>query len=204
MFKPKFNDVFGKDRTMRILDPFRLVFFFVTLLFIEQKWSLVGALRKLLFLLAMLCFVILVITGFIPMIFYHHLIFGWWLMIHATFAPVFAACIAALAILWADKNRFDKNYWPWLNRALQRQPKSTDEPQEFELELKIIFWLILISSLPMILSAILGTFPFFGTDWNRNLLQIHRYSTLLLSLFAIIYLYLSVLTEMKRTAAKVH
>ena len=200
--KPKFDDVFGKDRALRILDPLRLVVFFKTLLFVEQKWSLVGVLRKLVFLLAILCFVVLVITGFTPMIFSGKSITGWWLMIHATFAPIFAACVAALAVLWADKNRLDKNYWPWLNRALLRQPKSMTPPEKYELGLKISFWAILVLSLPMILSAILGTFPLFGTYWQGILLQIHRYSTLLLSLFAIIYLYLAAMTEMNRIAAK--
>ena len=200
--KPKFDDVFGKDRGLRVLDPLRLVVFFKTLLFVEQKWSLVGVLRKLVFLLAILCFVVLVITGFTPMIFSGKSITGWWLMIHATFAPIFAACVAALAVLWADKNRLDKNYWPWLNRALLRQPKSMTPPEKYELGLKISFWAILVLSLPMILSAILGTFPLFGTYWQGILLQIHRYSTLLLSLFAIIYLYLAALIEMNRTAAK--
>ncbi len=116
--KPKFDDVFGKDRGLRILDPLRLVVFFMTLLFVEQKWSLVGVLRKLVFLLAILCFVVLVVTGFAPMIFLGKSITGWWLMIHATAAPVFAACVAILAVLWADKNRLDKNYWPLLNRIL--------------------------------------------------------------------------------------
>ncbi len=200
--KPKFDDVFGKDRGLRVLDPLRLVVFFKTLLFVEQKWSLVGVLRKLVFLLAILCFVVLVITGFTPMIFSGKSITGWWLMIHATFAPIFAACVAALAVLWADKNRLDKNYWPWLNRALLRQPKSMTPPEKYELGLKISFWAILVLSLPMILSAILGTFPLFGTYWQGILLQIHRYSTLLLSLFAIIYLYLAAMTEMNRIAAK--
>jgi cytochrome b subunit of formate dehydrogenase len=200
--KPKFDDVFGKDRPMRILDPLRLLFFFKTLLFVEQKWSLVGVLRKLVFLLAILCFVVLVVTGFAPIIFTGLSITRWWLMIHATFAPVFAACIAALAVLWADKNRLDKNYWPWLNRALLRQPTSTAQPEKYELCLKISFWAILLLSVPMILSAILGTFTFFGTDWQRILLIIHRYSTLLLSLFAIIYLELAALTEMRRMASK--
>jgi cytochrome b subunit of formate dehydrogenase len=200
--KPKFDDVFGRDRSLRILDPLRLVIFFVTLLFVEQKWSLIGILRKLVFLLAMFCFAVLVITGFVPMIFCGKQITGWWLMIHATAAPVFAACIAALAVLWADKNRLDKNYWPWLNRALQCQPKSTTLPEKFELALKISFWAVLLLSLPMILSAILGTFPLFDTCGQGTLLQLHRYSTLLLSLFAIIYLYLAALTEMSSTAAK--
>ncbi len=200
--KPKFDDVFGKDRSMHILDPLRLIVFFITILFVEQKWSLVGVLRKLLFLLAILCFVVLVVTGFAPIIFTGKSITRWWLMIHATFAPVFAACLAVLAVLWADKNRFDKNYWPWLNQALQRQPKSTVLPEKYELCLKISFWVIIFLSLPMILSAILGTFPLFGTYWQGILLQIHRYSTLLLSLFTIIYLYLAAMIEMNRTAAK--
>ncbi|MFH1370539.1 MAG: cytochrome b/b6 domain-containing protein [Planctomycetota bacterium] len=200
--RPKLDDVFGKDRTLRILDPLRLLVFFITLLFVEQKWSLVGALRKLVFLLAMLCFVVLVVTGFVPVIFLGSSIHGWWLFIHAIAAGVFAACLAVLAVLWADKNRLDKNYWPWLNWILHRQPKSTAPPEKYELKLRICFWLILVLSLPVILSAVLSMFPLFGTYWQEILLQLHRYSTLLLSLFAIAYLYLAAISEMEKTAAK--
>ena len=200
--KPKFDDVFGKDRGLRILDPLRLVIFFVTLFFVEQKWSLLGVLRKLVFLLAILCFVVLALTGFIPRVAFGVALSGWWLMIHATAAPVFAACVAILAVLWADRNRLDKNYWPLLNMILRRQPKSTAAPEKHELKLRICFWVILTMSLPVILSAVVSMFPIFGTHGQEVLLQIHRYSTLLLSLFAIIYLYLAALTEMNRIAAK--
>jgi cytochrome b subunit of formate dehydrogenase len=200
--KPKFDDVFGKDRGLRILDPVRLVIFFATLLFVEQKWSLVGVLRKLVFLLAILCFVILAVTGFVPRVIFGSAISGWWLMIHATAAPVFAGCVAVLAVLWADRNRLDKNYWPLLNRILGRNPKSTVAPEKHELKLRICFWVILTMSLPVILSAVVSMFPLFGTHGQEALLQIHRYSTLLLSLFAIVYLYLAALTEMNRIAAK--
>ncbi len=200
--KPKFDDVFGQDRGLRILDSLRLVIFFVMLVFVEQKWSLLGALRKLVFLLAILCFVILALTGFVPRVVFGVALSGWWLMIHATAAPVFAACMAALAVLWADRNRLDKNYWPLLNRIIGRNPKSTIAPEKHELKLRICFWAILTMSLPVILSAVVSMFPIFGTHGQEVLLQIHRYSTLLLSLFAIIYLYLAVLTEMNRTAAK--
>ena len=200
--KPKFDDVFGKDRSLRILDPVRLVIFFVTLLFVEQKWSLLGVLRKLVFLLAILCFVVLALTGFIPRVVFGVALSSWWLMIHATAAPVFAGCVAVLAVLWADRNRLDKNYWPLLNRILGRNPKSTVAPEKHELKLRICFWVILTMSLPVILSAVVSMFPLFGTHGQEALLQIHRYSTLLLSLFAIVYLYLAALTEMNRTAAK--
>jgi cytochrome b subunit of formate dehydrogenase len=197
--KPKFDDVFGKDRSLRILDPLRLLVFFITLLFVEQKWSLVGAMRKLVFLLALFCFVILAVTGFVPRVVFGEAISGWWLFIHAIAAGVFAACIAVIAVLWADKNRLDKNYWPWLNWILHRQPKSAVPPQKYELKLRICFWVILALSLPVILTAVLSMFPLFGTHWQEILLQLHRYSTLLLSLFAICYLYLAALGEMEKT-----
>ncbi len=200
--RPKFDDVFGKDRALRILDPLRLLVLFVTLLFVEQKWSLVGALRKLVFLLALLCFVILAVTGFVPRVVIGEAISGWWLFIHAIAAGIFAACLAILAVLWADENRLDKNYWPWLNRILNRQPKSETPPEKYEIKLKICFWLILALSLPVILSAILSMFPLFGTHWQENLLLIHRYSTLFLSLFAIAYLYLAAISEIEKTTAK--
>jgi nitrogen fixation-related uncharacterized protein len=200
--KPKFDDVFGKDRTLGILDPVRLVIFFITLLFVEQKWSLIGVLRKLIFLLAILCFVILAVTGFVPRVVLGRAISGWWLMIHATAAPIFAACVAILAVLWADRNQLDKNYWPLLNIILRRQPKSTVAPEKHELKLRICFWIIIVLSLPVILSAVVSMFPLFGTHGQEVLLQIHRYCTLLLSLFAIVYLYFAALTEMNRTAAK--
>jgi len=197
---PKFDNVFGKDRSLKILDPMRAVIFFFTALFVEQKWSLIGALRKLVFLLALLCFVILVVTGLIPKILWGS-VSGYWLSVHATASPVFAACMAILAVLWADNNRFDKNYLPFLNRILARQPKSTAAPQRCELCLKISFWCIMFLMLPVILSAVLSMFPIFGTDGQHTLLWIHRYSTLLLSLFGIIYLYLAGLNEMEKTAA---
>jgi len=159
---------------------------------IEQKPGVIGVIRKLVFLLALICFIVLLVTGFVPMFVFGRFISGWWLFAHAIAAPVFAACIAILAVLWADKNRLDKNYWPWLNKVLRRQPKSTALRQKYELKLRICFWVILVLSLPVIGSETLSMFPFFGTDGQVLLLQLHRYSALLLSLFAIVYLYLTV------------
>ena len=198
--RPKLDDVFGKDRSLRILDGLRCLVCFITLLFVEQKGGLVTAVRKLVFLLALFCFVVLLVTGFVPMFFLGKTITGWWLMIHATAAPVFAGCMAILAVIWADKNRLDKNYWPWLNKILQRSPKSGALPQKYELESKICFWVLLFLSLPAILSETLSMFYLFGTAGQEALLQIHRYSTLLLSVSAIIYLYLAALSEIEKTA----
>ncbi len=199
--RPKADDVFGKDRRLRILDGLRCIVFLLTLLFVEQKWNLAGALRKLVFLLALFCFAVLAVTGFVPPLILGKAISGWWLVIHATFAPVFAACVAILAVMWADNSRLDKNYWPWLNRVLRRLPQSNTPVEKYELGRKICFWLILFLALPVMLSAVLSMFPLFGTYGQELLLVLHRYSTLSLALFSIAWLYLAAMTEMQKNAA---
>ena len=97
----------------------RLIHLF-TMLFVEQRLSLVGVLRKLVYLLALLCFVVLAVTGFGPRLFLNETISGYWLMLHATFAPVFAICLAVLAVMWASNCRFAGRDWPWLQRLIRR------------------------------------------------------------------------------------
>ncbi len=174
-----------------------LVFLF-TLLFIPQKLSLAGAFRKLIYLFAMLCFVILFITGFYSKIIHGTTISGYWLMIHATAAPVFAICIAVLAVMWAHNCRLDKQYWPWLQRILQRENINKDVPYKHELSEKISFWLIVASAIPLILSIILSMFPFFGTYWQNLLADTHRYCAVFFATAVIFHTYLLILVYSKR------
>jgi len=197
IFRPKANELFGADRRLRILDPLRALVFLLTLLFIPQKLTLVGVLRKLVYLLALLCFVVLLVTGFFPRLVLQKGICGYWLMLHATASPVFAACVAILACFWAHNCRLDKKYWPWLQRILQRQTAEMPAPEKHELARKVAFWLIIFLALPLILSPVLSMFPLFGTHWQELLAQLHRYTALLLALVIIVHTYLMVLTEAK-------
>jgi cytochrome b subunit of formate dehydrogenase len=169
-----------------------------TLLFLEQKLNPAGVLRKLVYLLALLCFVVLVITGFYPVLVHGEHLSGYLLMAHATFAPVLAGCLAVLALMWANRCRFHKSDWPWLEKPLRRE--ATDEPTgaKYQLGQKICFWLIIILALPVILSIVLGMFPLFGTQGQEFLLDLHRYSTLLLALTAVVHTYLIIRTRMEK------
>ncbi len=173
-----------------------LVFLF-TSLFIPQKLSLAGAFRKLVHLLALLCFAILFITGFYSKIIHGTTISGYWLMVHATAAPVFAVCVAILACFWANNCRLNKNYWPWLQRILQREAINKEVPQKHELAQKLSFWLIIVLALPLILSIILSMFPFFGTYWQGFLADTHRYAAVFFSLAVIVHTYLLILIYAK-------
>lgn len=201
IFRPKADLLFGAGRKT-IFDPLRILVFLLTLPFVQQKLTLVGVLRKLVYLLALLCFLVLLVTGFFPRLFLGKPISGYWLMLHATAAPVFAACLAALAVMWADNCRLNKNYWPWLQRILQRQTKNMRIPEKYELARKLAFWIIMFLALPVILSIVLSMFPLFGTYWQELLAQFHRYCALALALVVIVHTYLMVLTEAKRTCGK--
>jgi cytochrome b subunit of formate dehydrogenase len=175
--------------------PLRKLIPLFTLLLIEQKLSPVGVLRKLVYLLTLLCFVVLAVTGFYPTVVLGEHISGYLVMIHATFAPIFAICLAVLAVMWARNSRFTVGDWPWFQRFVQRVtlvkgPGEPERPESSGLGLKISFWLIIFLALPLALSIVLSMFPFFGTHWQELLLGIHRYTALLFSLAAIVHIYL--------------
>jgi cytochrome b subunit of formate dehydrogenase len=185
-----------KGYRWRPIDLLRTLIHLCSLIFLEQKLSPIGVLRKLIYLLALLCFVVLLITGFYPVLFLKEHLSGYLLMVHATFAPVFAACLAVLAVMWADNCRFDKSDWPWLQRFLRRGPVDKPPGMRYQFARKICFWLIVLLALPVILSIVLGMFPLFGTKGQELLLNLHRYSTLLLAAVAILYTYLIIRTKM--------
>jgi hypothetical protein len=146
-------------------------------LFTMQRLSPVGIIRRLVYLLAILCFLIAVITSFYPVLVLKEPIHGYWLILHAVFAPFFVICLAVLAIMWAGNCSFNKDH-PRLQ--------------------KVCFWLIITLAIPAILSIVLSMFSLFGTKGQEFLLQVHRYSALLLALIIIVHTYLIIRTRMEQ------
>jgi cytochrome b subunit of formate dehydrogenase len=186
----------------------KLVYLFM-LLFIKQKLSLVGVLRKLVYLLALLCFVVLAVTGFYPTLILGGHISGYLVMVHATFAPVFAICLAVLAVMWARNCRFNRSDWPWFQRIVQRVTlvKSTGEERKSKssglstghlaVGQKVTFWLIIFLALPLILSIVLSMLSFFGMHGAELSLSVHRYTALVFVLVGIVHIYLVIRTKMQ-------
>ncbi len=173
---------------------------------LEQKLSPVGAIRKLVYLLALLCFLVLVITGFYPVLVLEESIHGYWLILHTIFAPVFVICLAILAVMWAENYSFNKNDWPLMGKIFGGKTvndtdikKSCQERSRGNILLqKICFWLIIFLALPVILSIVLSMLPLFGTEGQELLLQLHRYSALLLALVVIVHTYLVIRSQMDK------
>lgn len=173
----------------------------LSLLLIEQRSSLLGALKKLVYLLALLCFLVLAITGFYPVLVHGKHISGFGMMVHATFAPIFALCMAILAVTWAGGNRFTAEDCPWVSRLLRRvtrlQVAPDNRPWRCSLVLyKAAFWLLLFLTLPLVLSIIVSMFHLLGTDWQRTTLALHRWVGMVFVIVAIIHTYLAVRLRM--------
>ena len=168
-----------------------------------QKKSLVVILRMLVYLVALICFVVLALTGFYPALILGEHISGYLVMIHATFAPVFAVCLAVLAVLWAGSCRFTAGDWPWFERIVDRVTlaKSADKKaysKSSGLGQKITFWLIIFLALPLALSIVLSMFHLFGTHWQEFLIGLHRNIALVFTVVVIVHTLLLIRASVKK------
>jgi cytochrome b subunit of formate dehydrogenase len=173
----------------------------LSLLLIEQRSSLLGALKKLCYLLAVVCFLVLGFTGFYPLLARGEHISGYLMMIHATFAPVFALCLAILALTWASSYRFVKGDCPCLQRLLRRVTRlQIPEPQGTcrgtRAAQKTAFWAVVVLSLPLILSIVLSMLHLVGTHWQEILLATHRWIAVVFAVAIILLTYLTVRIRM--------
>jgi cytochrome b subunit of formate dehydrogenase len=183
----------AKDQEYSCLCPLGLVrklVYLLTLLLLEQRLSLLGRLRKLIFLLAILCFLVLGVTGFYSALGPGTELGGYLLMIHVSAGGAFAACMALLTLMWANRCRFNTNDARPLLRIVGREPKHPEVVGEPELGRKILFWLLAVLSLPLILSVVLSMFPLAGTDWQVLLADTHRWSALAFATAGIWYIYI--------------
>ncbi len=158
---------FSASGRWRGMDIFRTKIHIFTLFFLEQKLNWIGRLKKLIFLLALLSFLVLLITGFGP-VFFGLRLSGWLLVIHATFSPILIVCLSLLALGWAQKMVFE-------NRM--------------ENIVKGCFWLLILIALPLTLTMIASMFRFFGTEGQELLLIGHRWCALAFGCIALIFLY---------------
>ena len=172
-----------------------------SLLLIEQRSSLLGALKKLAYLVSLICFVVLALTGFWPLLVRGEHISGYLMMIHATFAPVFALCLAILAVTWAGENRLTAADCPWIGRLLRRTTRlpvpGAEKPWScFLLGYKVTFWLLVFLTLPLILSIVVSMFHILGTDWQHLAMAAHRWTALVFAVVVVLHTYFAIRARM--------
>lgn len=168
-------------------------------LFLGPTPNWVVGVRMLAFWGGVLSFGVLLLTGFVPPLLGGRLE-GVWLMLHATLAPVFIVCAAALALTGAQRYCFHKRDAEQL-AALWKTRKQRPRRccvLDSAAAAKAGFWLLSALMLPLTLSIVLSMTPLFGTDGQHFLLHLHRYSALAFSLAAMITVYVLIRGEVRK------
>ena len=142
------------------------------------------SLQSVVYLVTILAFLIMVITGFISLLFTGGALTGILLMIHVSIAPFISITFAMLVVLFAQSNRFNDNDIT-ISTEDDGKKKIIYKDSAY---LKINFWLIGVFSLPAMVSIILSMFPLLGTEGQIYLLEIHRYSVLIISILVIFHI----------------
>ena len=111
-----------------------------------------SVLRKLAYFVAFVCGLVLAATGFYPVCAHGEHMSGYPMMLHATCAPVFAVCMAALAVMWAGRCCFEDGDCSVTKRLLQwlTGSKGSDEKGKCGgsgAKLMLFFWLLIALSL---------------------------------------------------------
>ncbi len=123
----------------------------------------VSSRAKLAYLAMLIGGVVLAATGIGTFVLGKTAMSGWVLMAHVSAAPLFAIGLAVVALTWAERCRFGIS-------ALGESAK-----------VKALLWLILLSGLVVILSAVVPMTPLFGTSGQHTLYLTHRYSAIVLT-----------------------
>jgi len=136
--------------------------------------------KRTVFILMLLVVAVMALTGFVPFIILGTPLGGFALMLHVALAPVFAVLAAIFVVSRADAHSFDKNSAKFLTT------KKHKESLADEFWTKIFFWFMAIFAL-LVAFMVFSMYPIFGTIGQDKLLNIHRFSSVALFIFIILF-----------------
>ena len=146
--------------------------------------------QNCIFPLLVVCILIMALSGFIPVIFLGKPMAGYLLMLHFAIAPLFALCIVLLSVVWPYKHCFNKDDWLLLKNIVKRKKADKRDIKKYHtLYQKLSFWFLIVLALPVLFSVLFSMYPIFDNIGLTFLLDLHRYSALLLVLSTIGYFY---------------
>jgi hypothetical protein len=156
-----------------------------------------AAARKGAHLSALVLAGILAATGFLQVVITGSSPSGVLLLVHMIAAPLFALTLAAVSLLWSHEQQVREADLPVLGRAVRAW--SLEGPDGMAAIARVLYWAVLVLSLPLILSIILSLFPLFGTAGENCLIGLHGYSALALVTVTILHGYICILQSQTGT-----
>jgi len=136
-----------------------------------------------------LSFAVLLITGFQASLISGQGLTGYPLLLHCTAGGMYAVCLALAALTWAEDCRFQGHDLEWLRHAGGRSTGDRTPAGRLDFLEKILFWLTCLFSLVSLLSILLMMTPLFTHPGQEALLEVHRYTALLVVCLAVVHGY---------------
>ncbi|MBM4020186.1 MAG: hypothetical protein FJ288_18015 [Planctomycetes bacterium] len=157
--------------------------------------------ERLVHLALLASFLVLAWTGFYAAIGWGGPMKGYMLMIHTTSGAVFAVSVAAMLITWAADHTFSAHDGHFLTRFGCLTLKKDLPAARFTGGDKVYFWLAGPLTLAALLSMLLSMIPWQGTAGLCLLYEVHRYSTLVLTVATLWHAYATTLAKPGTAAA---
>lgn len=134
-----------------------------------DRWAAVGLAASFIYLAASgLAFAVFTTRG----------MFGVALVLHVVAGGLFAACLAAFAILRAKDNVAGPESFVIDRFMLRKLPRSLP-PELFG---PVVFWIFVVSGLVLAVTALGSMLRFFSFDSQTGMLAVHRYAALIAAL----------------------
>ncbi len=141
-----------------------------------------------------LLFLLMALSGFLPVLLSGSPLTGWVLIIHVTVAPFFLLSLAAGALFFARLKQIKgSDLQPLLNKD-----KLSVKKRNFLIVSKISFWILLLFSVPAVLSVVLSMYPLFSVSGLEDMVQIHRYTVLSMFVVTVVFVMQKVDLEVNR------
>lgn len=143
--------------------------------------------ERYLFVLTVLVFLALAVTGMAPGVLWAGRLEGYLLMMHVGSGGAFMALLALLALRWAEDCRFkshDARWWQGCCGGEEPLPAG-----RFDAGQKLAFWAVLALGTVTILTMMVSMLPVFGPEGLETLRDVHRYCGLVFVLIAYLHCY---------------
>jgi hypothetical protein len=138
----------------------------------RSRWNLW---EKLIYLVTLGSVALLAVTSFGSMLRFG-VLEGWALFAHMFGAGALVGILPLVAMTWSNANRFG-------------QQSVRNRPPRFFWFSKAMFWILLAGGFVVTVTMLLSMLPFYGTDGLHVLLDIHRYSGLIVVVALLFHFY---------------
>ena len=113
---------------------------------------------------------------------------GWALFVHVLGSGALVLALPLMAITWAEANRFGRAR-PVEHPSPEADDADSRRAPRFLWLNRLTFWIILASGFVTVSTMLVSMLPWYDTDGLQRMLDIHRYSGLLLVVATIFHLY---------------